>query len=80
MSGPSGKAARSERDDGMSTGVAIPSPQPADDAPPISRVMCEPRGDGHLETSTSHRDCYGTSPLPPHRPSTRMVRVLPRRW
>lgn len=65
MSGTSGKAERSERDDGMSTGVAIPSQQPAYDAPTISRVMREQRGDGHLETSTSHRDRYGTSPLPP---------------
>jgi hypothetical protein len=67
MSGTSGKAARSERDDGMSTRVTIPSQQSAYDAPTISRVMSEQRGHGYLETSTSHRDRYERPHCdPPH--------------
>src|SRR5215813_13585613 len=51
MSGTPGEAEGSDRDDSMSTGVAIPSRQLAYEAPTISRVMSEQRGDGHLETS-----------------------------
>ena len=68
MSGTPGKAEGADRDDSLSTGVAIPSRQLAYEAPTISRVMSEQRGDSHLETSTSQRDRYGTPSLPPSAP------------
>jgi hypothetical protein len=49
MGGTSEKAARSDRVDGMSTGVVILSPQLASDAPTMSMVRREQRGDGRLE-------------------------------
>jgi hypothetical protein len=56
MSGPSGKGEGLDRDDSLSTGVAIPSRQLAYEATTISGVMSEQRGGGHPETSISHRD------------------------